>query len=53
VLTAESHHAVLALCPRNGLVEVRCGDGDVVHALAKVASDWLMADSGQLEAQVG
>src|SRR5215207_5987938 len=33
VLTAE-HHAVLALCPRNGLVEVRGGDGDVVHALA-------------------
>src|SRR5215211_6806279 len=33
VLTAE-HHAVLALCPRKGLVEVRCGDGDVVHALA-------------------
>src|SRR5215216_562558 len=33
VLTAE-HQAVLALCPRNGLVEVRGGDGDVVHALA-------------------
>src|ERR687894_1968615 len=33
VLTSE-HQAVLALCPRNGLVEVRGGDGDVVHALA-------------------
>src|SRR3712207_2704274 len=33
VLTAE-HHAVLALCPRKGLVEVRGGGGDVVHALA-------------------
>src|SRR5829696_7723934 len=33
VLTAE-HQGVLALCPRDGLVEVRGGDGDVVDALA-------------------
>src|SRR5215213_3175626 len=38
VLTAE-HHAVLALCPRNGLVEVRGGDGDVVHALALLGKE--------------
>src|SRR5829696_7132751 len=39
VLTAE-HHAVLALCPRNGLIEVRGADGDVVHALA-LLGEWL------------
>src|SRR5918995_2324504 len=38
VLTAE-HHAVLALCPRKGLVEVRGGDGDVVHALALLGEE--------------
>src|SRR3712207_8391775 len=38
VLTAE-HHAVLALCSRDGLVEVRGGDGDVVHALALLRSE--------------
>src|SRR5215212_7646011 len=38
VLTAE-HHAVLALCSRGGLVEVRCGDGDVVHALALLGEE--------------
>ena len=38
VLTAE-HHAVLALCPRDGLVEVRGGDGDVVHALALLGEE--------------
>ena len=38
VLTAE-HHAVLALCPPNGLAEVRCGEGDVVHALALLGED--------------
>src|ERR671916_1413392 len=38
VLTSE-HQAVLALCPRNGLVEVRCGDGDVVHALALLGEE--------------
>src|SRR3712207_3055480 len=38
VLTAE-HHAVLALCPRNGRVEVRGGHGDVVHALALLGEE--------------
>src|SRR5918993_5918267 len=38
VLTAE-HHAVLALCPRKGLVEVRGCDGDVVHALALLGEE--------------
>src|SRR5215207_6955170 len=38
VLTAE-HHAVLALCPRDGLVEVRGGDGDVVHTLALLGKE--------------
>src|SRR5918999_3912062 len=38
VRTAE-HQAVLALCPRNGLVEVRCADGDVVHALALLGEE--------------
>src|SRR5918997_90749 len=38
VLTAE-HHAILALCPRNGLVEVRGGDGDVVDALALLGEE--------------
>src|SRR5215208_974826 len=38
VLTAE-HHAVLALCPRKGLVEVRGGDGDVVHALTLLGEE--------------
>src|ERR671911_1542443 len=38
VLTAE-HHAVLALCPPKGLVEVRGGDGDVVHALALLGEE--------------
>src|SRR5215208_781292 len=38
VLTAE-HHAVLALCPRKGLVEVRGGDGDVVRALALLGEE--------------
>src|SRR5215212_1672523 len=38
VLTAE-HHAVLALCPRDGLIDVRCGEGDVVHALALLGEE--------------
>src|SRR5215207_910995 len=38
VLTSE-HHAVLALCPRKGLVEVRGGDGDVVHALTLLGEE--------------
>src|SRR5215207_9900027 len=38
VLTAE-HQAVLALCPRDGLPEVRGGDGDVVDALALLGKE--------------
>src|SRR5215204_7459091 len=38
VLTAE-HQAVLALRPRDGPVEVRGGDGDVVHALALLGEE--------------
>src|SRR5919112_169628 len=38
VLTAE-HHAVLALGPRDGLPEVRRGDGDVVHALSLLGEE--------------
>src|SRR5215210_2791525 len=38
VLTAE-HQAVLALRPRHGPVEVRGGDGDVVHALALLGEE--------------
>src|SRR5215218_2164019 len=38
VLTSE-HQAVLALCPRKGLVEVRGGDGDVVDALALLGEE--------------
>src|SRR5215212_1183676 len=38
MLTSE-HHAVLALCPRDGPVEVRGGDGDVVDALALLGEE--------------
>src|SRR5215210_4293360 len=38
VLTAE-HQAVLALRPRDGPVEVRGSDGDVVHALALLGEE--------------
>src|SRR3712207_4609757 len=38
VLAAE-HHAVLALCPRDGLVKIRGGDGNMVDALAFVSKE--------------
>src|SRR5215218_11129314 len=38
MLTSE-HQAVLALCPRDGPVEVRGGDGDVVDALALLGKE--------------
>src|SRR5215207_9029456 len=38
VLTSE-HQAVLALCPRDGLLEVRGGDGDVVDTLALLGEE--------------
>src|SRR5918992_3048926 len=37
-LTAEDH-VVLALGPRKGLVEVRCGDGDVMYALTFLSKE--------------
>src|SRR3712207_9562851 len=37
-LTAEDH-VVLTLCPRNSLIEVRCGDGDVMYALTFLSKE--------------
>src|SRR3712207_3748218 len=37
-LTAEDH-VVLTLGPRNSLIEVRCGDGDVMYALTFLSKE--------------